>query len=526
MATSGSFLTSVGSGGGSFFNRLIFEWRRTGWGRDGNRGYHNISYTLKTYGGASNYWQNVHNASMNVDGTGYSRGTVQAFGAGATTILSGSKRLYTNSAGNRSFGASAQAGIYTYAINTSGSGSWSLNNIPMHASISGTSGNINDESNPFIRYSNPGGGRIDAWLELPSRTGTTQYARRNNYSSGANFNLSASERNAIRNAMSNVKSTTIRYRIQTNNTGNVDSEDRTISIVNANPIFSTVNYHDSNSAMVAMTGDDQYIVQGQSTLNVDIAAADRAMPQKGASVVKYTATINSTSTNFNYTTGTVNQTLSAGSTNGTTDQTLSVTATDSRGNTTTVQKTVKMIPYSAPAITTNAVRENGFDEDTIIDVSGTFSPVAVEMDPKNSIDNATGVGYKVWAVNGTEPASYINIASTTSGSNINTPTDPIETLDRDKEWNLKVRITDEIQTVTASYIIPIGVAAFRIGTDGNLYNQGKRILAGLDMYPVGSVIISTVNSNPQSVLGGTWSSTPNSSQSLFGITMYAYRRTA
>lgn len=526
MATSGSFLTSVGSGGGAYFNRLIFEWWRTGWGRDGNRGYHHISYTLKTYGGNSGYWQNVHNISMNVDGTGYSRGTTQSYGAGATTLLSGSKTLYTDSAGNRSFGASAQAGIYYYAINSSGSGGWDLDNIPMHASITGTSGNISDESNPSISYSNPGGGGITAWLELPNRTGSTRYAQRNSYGSGANFSLSTAERNAIRNAMSNVKSTTIRYVIYTNNTGAYDWRDSTISIVNANPVFSTVTYEDINAAIEAMTGNDQYIVQGQSTIQVNIASANKAVAQKGASMVSYTATINSVSTNFAYSSGDINQTLNAGSNGAATNQTLSVTATDSRGNTTTAQKTVIMVPYSAPVITTNALRDDGFGEDTTIDVTGTFSPVVVNSVEKNSINSTTGVGYKVWAVGGSEPGSYTNITSSTSGSNISTPTDPIETLDRDTEFNLKVRITDEIQTVTASYIIPIGVAAFRIGTDGLLYNQGERVYSGNDLYPVGTVLITSVNTNPSGHLPGTWSSTTTASQSLFGMTLYGWRRTA
>lgn len=526
MATSGSFLTSVGSGGGSYFNRLVFEWWRTGWGRESNRGYHHISFSLKTYGGNSGYWQNVHNISMNVAGKGYSRGTTQAYGAGATTLLSGSHTIYTDSAGNASFGASAQAGIYTYAINSSGSGSWSLDNIPMHASITSHSGNINDESNPRINFSNPGGGRVDAWLELPNRTGSTSYARRNNYKSGTNFNLTTAERNAIRNAMSDVNSTAVRYVIYTQNTGNWNFQDRTISIVNANPTFTTIDYHDSKSSTVAITGNDKYIVQGQSTINVDIASGNRALPKKGASIVRYTATINATSTNFNYSTGTINQALGGNSNRASSNQTLTVTATDSRGNTTAVQKTVLMVPYAAPVINAKADREDGFGEDTVIDVSGTFSTLTVAGNNKNSINASTGVGYKVWEVGGTEPGSYTSITSTTSGQNITTPTDPIETLDRDKAYNVKVKITDIVQTVTHIYVVPIGTAALRLGTDGNLYNNGKRVFAALDMYPVGTVLITSVNTNPQFNLGGTWVSTTTASQSLFGMTMYGWRRSA
>lgn len=527
MATSGNFLTSdSGQGGGNFYGRLIFEWWRTGAGISGNVGYHNISYTLKTYGGSGGYWQQLYNSSMNVDGQGYSRGSFQAYGGGATTVFSGSKTLYTDGNGNRSFGASAQAGIYYNNINTSGSSGWALDNIALHATITGTSGNINDESNPAISYNNPGGGGITAWLELINLTGATRYAQRNGYASGANFNLTTGERNAIRAAMANVNNTTVRYVIYTNNTGGYSISDANMAIVNANPVFSTVTYEDINAATEAITGDDQYIVQGQSTIQLNIDSGDKAVAQKGASMVSYTATINQTPTNFAYSGSTINQTLGAGSNGAATNQTLSVTAIDSRGNSTTVQKTVIMVPYSAPTVSAVAEREDGFGEDTEIDVTGTISTLNVNGTDKNAVNTTTGIGYKVWEVGGSEPGSYTNITSSTSGANVTTPTDPIETLDRDKTYNLKVKITDIIQTVTASYIIPIGTAAFRIGTDGLLYNNGNRIHATLDLYPVGTVLLTSVNTNPQSNLGGTWATTTTASGTILGMTMYGWRRTA
>jgi hypothetical protein len=136
MATSGNFLTSdSGQGGGNFYGRMIFEWWETGRGISGSVGYHNIAYHLKTYGGSPSYWQNFYQGSMNVDGAGYSWGTTQAYGGGATSFGDYGKTLYTDSAGNRSFGASAQGGVFYNTINTSGSGSWGLDNIPLHATL-------------------------------------------------------------------------------------------------------------------------------------------------------------------------------------------------------------------------------------------------------------------------------------------------------------------------------------------------------------------------------------------------------
>lgn len=524
MATSGRVQSGSFNGGRG---RFYFQWQLAGQNVGGNYSTINWQWGLNISGGG--YW--LSNAIKSI--SGYINGG-QAFG-GATwsnlsgngdhQLLAGSWNIGHDNNGYKDFGISSTGWAYGDG-NFSNSGSWNLPTIPRNASITGHSGNINDESAPYISYHNPAGGGITAWLELPNLTGSTRYAQRNGYGNGANFNLSTGERDAIRATMANVKATTVRYVIYTNNTGAYDWRDATISIVNANPVFTTVGYHDSNSTMVTMTGDDQYIVQGQSVINVDILSGDKAVALKGSSMVSYTATINAVSTNFTYSGSTINQALNTGSAGASTDQVLSITATDSRGNTTTVQKTVIMVPYTAPVITTSAVREDGFGEDTEIAVTGTFSPIVVGMVEKNSVNNTNGVGYKVWAVGGTEPGSYTNIASTTSGSNISTPTDPIETLDSSTEYNLKVQITDEIQTVTANYIIPIGLAAFRIGTDGFIYNQGERVYSAVDMYPVGTVLITSVNTNPSGYLPGSWSSTTTASQSLFGMTLYGWRRTA
>lgn len=58
-----------------------------------------------------------------------------------TTVASGSLTVSHSSDGTKSFSVEIQAGIYTYARNCSGSGSFSLNTIPRASSISWGSGN-------------------------------------------------------------------------------------------------------------------------------------------------------------------------------------------------------------------------------------------------------------------------------------------------------------------------------------------------------------------------------------------------
>lgn len=521
MATSGRVLSGVAN-----YTQFYFQWQLTGQNVGGNYSNINWQWGVTKNGGLTPTWYS--NAIKSV--SGYVNGAL-VFGGntwsnitvgGDVQLLSGSMSIGHNGDGSKSFGISSTGWLYSYG-NLSNSGSWDLPSIARNATVAYTSGNINDESNPYIVYDNPAGHNVTAYLEFPSLGGGA-IASRSNYQSGGAWNLTTGERNTIRSLMANTNATTVRYVIYDTATGNWSFQDFTMSIVNANPTFTTIGYHDSNSSVVTVTGDDQSIVQTVSTINLDIASGDKAVANKGASMVSYTAIINAVPTNISYTGSTINTSL--GNVNASTNQVLSVTATDSRGNTTTVQKTVNIIPYSAPTITGSGVREDGFGADTTINVSAAYPALVVASVEKNSVDNATGIGYKVWEVGDAEPGSYTDIASTYSGGNVTITTPPIETLDQSTEYNLKVKVTDVLQTVTHSSLIGVGRAAFRIGTDGLLYNENKRVYAGLDLYPVGSVLITSVNTNPDAILEGTWVATSTASQSLFGMTLYGWRRSA
>jgi len=402
------------------------------------------------------------------------------------------------------------------------------------ATITGGSTNITDEDNPYITFSNPSGGTMDVWLEVnPSGT---HYAERTSITNNGTYTwtLTTAERNQLRAVLTASNTGTLRLGLY-NNLGGSHTynsvRDTGFSIINANPTFTTVAYHDSNTTVptggtAGITGNTQYIIQNKSVINVDISSGNKAVALKGATMVSYTATINSTPTNFSYSASTINQALATGSAGAATDQTLYVTATDSRGNTTTVQQTVTMVAYVAPTLAVIWTREDGFGANTTIDATGTISTLTVAGVDKNVVNTTSGVKYRTWVVGGSAP-SYSNIASTTTGATVNPTTNPVPTLNQDYEYNLDVQITDIFGiTVTYSTIIGVGKAAFRIGDDGLLYNNGKRVFAALDSYMVGTILITSVNTNPQTILGGTWVATTTASATLFGMTLYGWRRSA
>lgn len=513
----------IESGTGNF-SKFYFQWQLAGQDPNANTSTINWQWGLNISNSA--FWGS--NAVKSV--SGYIDGNL-VFGANSYSGLSGNgdKQLITGSYtmghdanGNKSFSMSSTGWLFGNG-NFSNSGGWDLPSIARNATISATSGAINDESNPVINYNNPASHAVNAWLELEDLTGGTQYALRSNYVSGADFGLTSTERNQIRIAMANTETTTLRYVTQDLSTGFISTSDSTISILNGAPVFTTIAYHDSNAAAIAITGSNQSIIQNVSVLNLDIASANKATAVKGASMVSYTATINGVPTNITYTTGTIN--VSLGTVDAATNQTLAVTATDSRGNTTTVTKTVTMIAYAEPVITATGTREDGFGADTTIDINATYSPINVGGVDKNTVNHATGIGYKVWAVGGTEPGSYTNVASTYSAGNVTITSDPIETLDQSTEFNIKVKETDAVSTTTYSFIVGIGQSAFLIGNDGKVYNQNKQLIPATDAWPVGSVILKSVNTSPSGYLPGTWVATTTASATILGMTLYGFYRT-
>lgn len=132
MAKSGSFNT--GSYKGSEVTRyLTFSWEEVSQSIEDNTT--TISWTLK--GGGSSGYMYCGGFKVVIDGeTVYSKSTdyrVQVYNN--TVIASGTKVIAHNADGTRTFTASAQAGIYTYAVNKSGSGSFVLDTIARASSF-------------------------------------------------------------------------------------------------------------------------------------------------------------------------------------------------------------------------------------------------------------------------------------------------------------------------------------------------------------------------------------------------------
>lgn len=142
MATSGSFSTTASEG-----RYLTFYWQVTETNIVEN--YKTISWIISGQG-VSGY-VTCGNIKVVIDGetvySSSSRVDVWLY----ATVASGTKRIYHNNDGTKSFSASVEAGIYQVAVNCSGSGSWELSSIPRFANITSFSVSPRDETS--VSYS-------------------------------------------------------------------------------------------------------------------------------------------------------------------------------------------------------------------------------------------------------------------------------------------------------------------------------------------------------------------------------------
>lgn len=256
-----------------------------------------------------------------------------------------------------------------------GTGTMELVPIPRYVILKSAS-NFTDEENPSIVYSNVVGEGVTSLqacvsLDLGGTDPIIPYREIPIDGTSYQFVLSEEERTMLRNACTEDSSMFVFYILKTvvGGTTHTTRLHKVMTIVNADPVFNDgqVDYADSNTDVVNVTGDPKHIVQSHSILNVTYGAA---VGVKGADIERYIIEVNgSTFTTAMY------GTLNLGAVNSSTDVTLSVTAVDSRGFRTTVNKTVAVLPWSVPVLTATAGRETTFDEEVTVKAEATISSV-------------------------------------------------------------------------------------------------------------------------------------------------------
>lgn len=365
MANSGSFNT------GGFEGRCLnFSWSVASQSIENNTT--TINWTLKGAGGNSSYWYQAGNFKVIIDGVQryFSATRIQLWNG--TVVASGQVTLGHDNAGNKSFSAYAEAGIYYVAVNCSGSGSWTLPTIPRQASIN-SAPNFNDTDNPTITYSNPAGNSVASLQAcIANSAGTVVYAQYRDISktgSSYTFNLTNQERTALLNACTNSKTLAVKFYVTTVIGGNTyySTLDRTMTVVNANPTFSA-SYQDTNEDTVDITENDQLIIRNNSTLQINVA---NLAAKKNATISYVNCTFNGTT--YSGTMSGTSWTCNITNPNVSSNTTAVVTAVDSRGYSTSINLNVQVLNWQLPTASITAQRQNHFYSPTTVNVDADYS---------------------------------------------------------------------------------------------------------------------------------------------------------
>lgn len=429
MASSGSFNTTGYQG-----RYLTFSWSVSSQSVANNTT--TISWTLKGAGNAQSNWYRAGNFKVVINGsTVYSSSTrIQLYNG--TLVASGNFTMSHDTAGNKTFSASAEAGIYTVAVNCSGSGTFTLPQIARAATITAAP-NFTDIQDPTINYQNSAGNSVTTLQACISLTGSTDnIAYRDIPKTGTSytFQLTEAERNVLRAAAPNSNTLSVIFYVKTVISGQTfyETATRTMTIVDASPTMSNPTYQDSNSTTVAITENNQKIIQKQSSLTIAIPAATA---QKYATITKYQVTINGV---------TREQTAAGNMSWGVLDVSQNIAATvkaiDSRGNSITKSLQITVEAWQQPYAVISCSRENNFYTDTVLNVSPTVS----SLSGKNSV--IIQEQHKK-----TSESAYSTLTDVPAN------TDTTLQLDNLYDWNLKIIVSDRLASTTYNITVQKGM---------------------------------------------------------------------
>ena len=292
----------------------------------------------------------------------------------------------------------------------------------------------------YYRFSSDGGSTWSAWTSFGTVSNTT-----------GTFTATG---------LPTASTITLQAKLNTPNGG--DSEVKTATITtqatHTAPNFSNFAYEDINSATTALTSNNQIFIQGQSQPRVTISTANKATANDGATITGYTASLNAESIQIAYSSSaSVSGTFSTNRPTASGTLALAVAANDSLSLAKSVSKNVTVIPWSAPTLTATATRQNNFENNTTVKISGTYSQILVN----NTVKNPLAVAYRFKKSTDSSWGSWTSKTATISGSNFTVP-DFVLSFNNEYQWDIQVRAVDKFATTTVALSLAVGKPIFFI----------------------------------------------------------------
>ncbi|MFR2774382.1 MAG: DUF859 family phage minor structural protein [Anaerostipes sp.] len=494
MAKSGSITTNQKEG-----RSVTLSWTLSN--QDIANNTSTIAWTLKGSGSGSG-WVMAGGFNATINGTTvYSTSTdtrIKLYNG--TTIASGSLKISHNSDGSKSFSLSCQAGVYTYAVSVTASGTHTLNTIPRASSVSATNTNLSAASTITITRAS------SAFTHTLTYAfgGTTGTIVSKTTSTSVYWTPALTLANQIPNAVSGTCTITCDTY---NGSTKIGTKTCTLTLTVPSTVKPTMTSVTATRVDGDVPSDWAIYVQSKSKATVTINGAAGAY---GSTISSYSITGGGySSTASSFTTGFL-----------TSSGTITFTArvTDSRGRVSD-EKTVSItvVAYSAPSFTSylsQRATSAGVVNDDGTYIRGLISYSYASCSSKNTVTRAT----------------YYKKSSTTTWTNANESfssgtafTFGGGAISTESSYDVKYTLTDAFTTVTildtvstASVLmdfkaggkgIAIGKVAekektLEIADSWELEVHGKKLIDYI--YPIGSIYMSVNSTSPATLFGGSW----------------------
>ena len=431
MSTSGTFKTSAYEGA-----CLQFDWTLKSQSAANNQSV--ISWTLKGAGIKSGYWYMAGPFKCTVNGTVVYQSSTRIKLYTGTVVASGELAIGHDTNGAKSFSAYAECAIYTSAVNCKGSGSWSLPDI---GRASQPSLNTWPNNSPDFNV----GDTIVVHMNRKSSVFThTVVLKLGSYSytigTGVTDNVSLDTdriASSLYAQMPNSNTMAGEIAVTTYSGSAVIGASSCVIIahvVNSNPTFD-VEYSDTNSTTVAITGNNQYIVRNNSALQISVS---NAQALNSATLKSITAVVNG-----NAYTGTLNGStgvVDVGTVNISSDVKVAVKLTDSRGNEGIREITVLVYDWTLPSAIIRLNRKNNYYSESILNVNANYASIGGK--------NEVTIKYRTKKIADSAFSTYTTIQNNTDAN---------FTADNSYEWNVQVEVSDRIGKTTYNLILPKGI---------------------------------------------------------------------
>lgn len=503
MASNGSITTGQKEG-----RSITLSWTLSS--QDVENNTSTIAWTLKGSGSASG-WVMSGGFKAVINGTTvYSTSTdnrIQLYNG--TIVASGTLKISHNADGSKSFNLSCEAGIYTYAVSVSASGTHTLNTIPRASSISATSVNMGSAS------------KITITRASSSFTHTLTYAF------GSTSGTIATKTTATSvswtpplSLASQIPSTTSGICTITcttyNGSTSIGSKTCTLTLTVPASVKPTIG----SLTATRVDGDVP------STWGIYVQSKSKATIVITGAAGSYGSGIKSYSISGGGYSGTAS-TLTTGFLNSSGTITFTATVTDSRGRTsaaTTVS--ISVVAYSPPAFSAYSSQRcmnTGALSDDGIYIKGTVTYTFAACSSKNTLSCDTYyrvAGSSTWT---NASASFTSGTAFVFGGGL---------ISTETSYEIRYVLTDAFHTIAVVDIVSTasvemdfksggkGVAIGKVSETDNCFEVSEKwdmkvygkllrqyILESL--YPVGSIYLSTNSTNPASKFGGTWEQIEN-----------------